>query len=615
MLQKLRDRVQGLIAGALFVLLSLCFMLWGVSSYLGSSNPAGKVLAQVGSQKVYQSQLDTVWKQAQQSGQVPMGLGAQIQSIMRKSMLGDLIKQAAQQDMMQRFGLVAGRQQVRQAIAVTPAFMQNGVFSKQQFASVLINNQLTETGLIKMLKRQITGQQLHQGLFSSNFVLPGEASGGYLLLNQKRHIRYALISPQKLAVKIQPNAAQIKTYYQQHQAEFKVPEQLKLSYVVLSPQQVKSEIKISPAQIADYYQQHKASFVAEPQWQLISFKVTAADAKQALTQANQLRVQVLEGRKKFADLAKQYPGNITASWFTAVQLSAAVTAQLRGLSNNELSAPVPAGNSYIVYKLLQHKASKLQSLADVSSKIHQQLLQAQVSQRLQADSDKLSDITYTNPDSLLPASKALGLHIAKTAWLVKGKPGTGILADPKVMTAAFSDDVLQHGNNSKLLTLTDGRLLVLRLAQKKAAYVQPLAEVRAAVVKALQQVAAQTAANKLATQLTGLLQAGKSVNLFLSHNKIAWQQATISAQAHQLPQELVSKAFALVPGKGAVTRVNMSSGEIAVLQLRRIMPAVYSQAKAQQRQQLHATLLKMQTQLAQNIFMHTSRLRAKVRVY
>ena len=86
MLQKLRDRVQGLIAGALFVLLSLCFMLWGVSSYLGSSNPAGKVLAQVGSQKVYQSQLDTVWKQAQQSGQVPMGLGAQIQSIMRKSM-------------------------------------------------------------------------------------------------------------------------------------------------------------------------------------------------------------------------------------------------------------------------------------------------------------------------------------------------------------------------------------------------------------------------------------------------------------------------------------------------------------------------------------------------
>ena len=55
-------------------------------------------------------------------------------------------------------------------------------------------------------------------------------------------------------------------------------------------------------------------------------------------------------------------------------------------------------------------------------------------------------------DSLTPAAEALGLQVQTTDWITRDPVRCpGRLDSPKVINAAFSDDVLIEGHNSELI--------------------------------------------------------------------------------------------------------------------------------------------------------------------
>jgi peptidyl-prolyl cis-trans isomerase D len=63
------------------------------------------------------------------------------------------------------------------------------------------------------------------------------------------------------------------------------------------------------------------------------------------------------------------------------------------------------------------------------------------------------------------------------------KGGDGLLANPKLVAAAFGDDVLVQGNNSGLIDLGTDHSVVIHVDKHVSAALRPLAEVRADVQK------------------------------------------------------------------------------------------------------------------------------------
>ncbi|WP_241630512.1 peptidyl-prolyl cis-trans isomerase, partial [Rosenbergiella nectarea] len=132
---------------------------------------------------------------------------------------------------------------------------------------------------------------------NTDFLLKGEADQLVNLVSQQRQIRQAVIDVNALAAKQQVNADEINSYYQAHQADFKIPEQFKVSYIKLDAKAM--EKTPSEQDIQAWYDNHKTDYSQQARQR---YSVIQVKTEQ---QANDVLKQLHDGAN-FADLARQY---------------------------------------------------------------------------------------------------------------------------------------------------------------------------------------------------------------------------------------------------------------------------------------------------------------------
>ena len=173
------------------------------------------------------------------------------------------------------------------------------------------------------------------------------------------------------------------------------------------------------------------------------------------------------------------------------------------LQKDEVSKPVRSAFGYHLIKLEKINAEKVKTFSDVRDGIKKELQIQQAEQTFYELSEKLSNITYEHPGSLQPVVDELGLILQKTE-LFDRNGGKGLTAKQKIITAAFSDEVLSLGRNSDLIELSDSRLIVLRKLEHQQPSQKPLADVH----KQIQgRLAEQVTREKVSEQLQKALQA------------------------------------------------------------------------------------------------------------
>lgn len=121
--------------------------------------------------------------------------------------------------------------------------------------------------------------------------------------------------------------------------------------------------------------------------------------------------------------------------------------------------------------------------------------------------------SYEGSGSLNSVAENLQLKIQKTGLLVK-EATSGIFAEPKVRSAAFSEEVL-NGNNSEPVEAGPNRLIVMRMLEHKPAAVQPLKEVEAKVVASILADKAKQQAQQTADAIKQKVESGEPMLLSL----------------------------------------------------------------------------------------------------
>lgn len=536
MLQGLRDKAQGWISWTIILVICFIFALWGIEHYLTGNN-SNEYAAKVNGVAITKAQLNSEYERIKRQRQMQSNLATSQedanrlkQQVLQQLVTAQTLLQAAKQN-----GFRVTQSQIDGALSSIPAFSENNSFSAQKFNQILQNVGYSPSEFIGLLTGDILINQAQIGITASAFALPEEINNALRLTEQKRSIAYAIIPVQQYLHPQTITEAMALAYYNANPQAFKTTEQVKIDYLKLSLDEIKAHITINKSELEQYYKANIENFTSPTQWQVAHILVvvpSSASNKEITLKKNKINelASQLQQNVDFAKLAaKSSEDAATAKtggvmpWFSAGSLKDDMyqkTAQV--LKPGAISNPIKTSKGFEIIKLIAIKPGKIQSFEQAEPQIKKLLLQQKAQQIFSSKSDKLANLTYSNPDSLQAAAAALDLKVESSDFFTRQGSKTGIAANPKVVAAAFDVDVLTHKNNSPVIELNPDIVMVLRVAQFQPVETLSFAKVKSQIIEKLALEQAKKKAQSVGEELIQQLKAGKITAAQLAKQHISW---------------------------------------------------------------------------------------------
>ncbi|WPL15668.1 Peptidyl-prolyl cis-trans isomerase D [Thiorhodovibrio winogradskyi] len=577
MLLEIRERAQGWVAWAIVILISIPFALWGIQSYLGvGAEPA---VASVNGTDIFERQLTQNLQRTRIDMRERLGEAydpALFEGAgLRERVLEQMIQAQVVLDASRALGLRVADVVLRSAIAQEPAFQKDGRFDKATYAQVLQYQGLTPAAFEEGLRLQLLETQLERAVQNTAFAPQSEVDHSIRLIRQQRELHYIQLPRVDFAPEQAPDDQELRAFYDDNPGRFKSREEVRLSYILLSTDHLGAEQPVSQADVRALYEE-RIGTLKTPERRalrhiLIAVPTTADDAsiEAARTHITALRERLLAG-EAFASVAGEESddpvsaeaggdlGEIERGTLDPVLEQAAFS-----LSPGEVSEPVRSRFGYHLLEVTAVEPSVVPPFEAVADELRKELRSRSAEGAFYDYAERLATLTYEVPDSLLPAAEELGLEIQTSDWIDRDG-GSGHLASPKVVNAAFSAEVLEMGNNSELIEPDPQRMeaLVLRVEEHRPEALRPFDEVREEIVELLSSRKAAASAREAAERLAARVKQGETLSAVAGDAYKLEDPGMIERQSGKLPAAVVREAFVLPrPAAGRFSVGTTSDGE------------------------------------------------------
>lgn len=522
MLQSIRDRTQGWIAGIIISLLIFSFALWGVHSYFfGAGDNA--VVAKVNGVEINKSQLSVTYERLRRQLQIQSNtnndLSEQADLNLKQRALQTLINiQVLKQASVQNDYRITTRQ-TENFLQNMPEFQVNGEFSLTRFQQALSTTLFNAMDFLELIKTSLLIDQPRLGIIYSSDALPNEITAEAKLIGQERTIQYLSIPATYFANSpVTISSQQLNTYYEQHQEEFKTPEQVSVDYVMLSLKDIASKIHPSDQALKNFYNENINLFTTSAQWQLqelilpVSPKSTPQQLQEAVAKMDEI-IALAEKGTDFATLQTKYSlqkGDAKlAGWNTITQLPVDIQKTVVNLTKVGMVSPkILVDQGIILVKVIGYQAPQTRSFDSVKDQVKENYSLQHAEEQYSEQKEKLANLTYEHPDTLKFAAEQLDLPIQSTEMFTREKGGKDLTANLKVRQAAFSNDALSLQNNSDVIQLTPDSVVVLRVKSHIPAALLSLKAVEKNITGKLQAVELEKKVLALAREIKTKLSSG-----------------------------------------------------------------------------------------------------------
>lgn len=572
MLTEIREKAQGFFAWVILLLIGVPFALWGIQNYTDGGGEAS--LASVGSKKFSQKEV------AQAVTQISQNMaGMNIPEDMLKTQaLKKLIGDEVLLQYVENEGLEVSDETARQFIKTLPYFQTEGKFDEKQYKAIIAAQNMSSAAFAQRIKQSLKMEQFQRAILESSFTTQYDIENVFKIQNQQRDIEYIKVPVPKLTAT--PTEDELKAYYQLHQEDYKLPEQVSVEYVELSADAMANSVTVTDAQLQTAYQEQKDQYTTKER-RKISHILFAINKETTAEQALQKALKAAEELKNkgFAEVAKAVSDDkLTADkggdlgLFTSGVMDKDFEAAAVALELNAVSAPVKSSFGYHLIKVTELVAGEVKPFEVVKADVLKAFQKTQSETAFFEAGEKMAQLSYENSGALSAVSEGLKLKIQKTGLMSK-ESGEGIFADPKVRAAAFAEEVL-NGNNSEPLEAGSNHLIVLRLLEHKPAKAQDLKEVEVKVSAALLAEKAKQEAVIIADKIKLKVQAGEDMNVVAAEFQLSAQKMTgLVRNTDKLTPELnqaVFKAAKPSDGKSVVEKIELASGEQVVMRLTKV---------------------------------------------
>ena len=496
MLSAIRDRSRGVFSWLIVGLLSVPFALWGINSYFGTG--ATRAVAEVNGREINQSEFTQRFQQQYQRLQSLYGERFSPELVdeasLRRQVLEDLVSEHLLIDYADQHGLIVSDAALAEAIGSIEAFQNDGSFDPARYAQLLGARGYSPAGFEFELRQAERTDQLRGVLLHAPVVTDAAIDRFLALTNQRRDLLVARLRVPPEAVPT-PTPAELEAYYEANRSDFATAPRVQLRYLLASASQLASEISVSDEEVAARYEADRDSYQTPERRRVAHVLLTGDDAADRLTA---MREQITNGQRSFAEAAAESEDAASAAsggelgWLTREDLDPTLATAVFALPVDQLSEPVKSPYGWHLLRVTEIEPAERQPLADVRDSIRETLRTEQVEERRYELAESLEQLAFEHPGSLDPAAEAVRLPLATTDWLSaapeapQAAPALPDAVLSKMRQLAFTPALLEDGDNSPLIELEDGSLLLFRVAAHEPAQPRPFDEVRAEVAAQLQ---------------------------------------------------------------------------------------------------------------------------------
>ncbi len=630
MLQAFRDRVMGVLGWVIIGLIIVTFALFGLGSYL--QDQSRPYAAKVNDVEITPSELQMAYLNQRERMQQMLGdafnPGLIEERQLKQQALDSLINRQLILQAAEKGGMAVSDQLLAARIHAIAAFQKAGKFDADLYREVLARQGQTPARFEQDMRLMFTGEQLTNGLSDTVFVTDAELRRIFSLQQQKRSFSYLRIPAEPLKAEIEPDESAIKDYYAAHAKQFTTPQRVRLSYVRLNADVLGKDIDVGEQAIQEEYEQRKAALKTKEQRRAshilfpLASDADTAEVEKVRAQAEDV-LKKIRGGADFGKLAKEFSGDPGSAsqggdlgYFPAGTMVPAFDKTVFAMHKGDVSDPVRTQFGFHIIKLTDIKKSEIPPLEKVRDEMIKEIRQQKVGDLYYDQLEQLSNLVFENPGNLQAAADALGLEIKTTDWITAAN-GPGIGQYPEVRVAAFSEDVLESGNNSEPVEVGQDDAIAVRIKDREPAHPTPLDEVKGKIVAQLKQEGAAGKARELGEKLLHALDKGKTLDALAQDEKLKVEK--VDAAGRDAPghdRELLRTVFSLPRPDQEKTTVDkgvaLANGDYVLIRLSQVEDADPDTMSDAQRTQLKRGLENMRRNLVLSSLLDELRSHAEV---
>ncbi|HKL77308.1 MAG TPA: SurA N-terminal domain-containing protein, partial [Gammaproteobacteria bacterium] len=265
MLDFMRSQAQGWIVKALFAVIVLSFVFWGVGDYFSGNSEVA--VADVGGETINKRALDQRVRSERNrlrqmfGGELPPDRFDADQ--LRQSVLNRMIRERLLDLEAQRLGLTAPNQAVKAAIKREPAFQQGGQFSSERYQTLLNRMGMGASDFENRVRQDLSVSQLQRFIQGASLVGQEELWAAFRADREKRAVRYFRLAPSDFSDQVAMDSGEVQAYYQEHQDRYQRPAQTKVRYVVLSPENLAQQFEPTEEALRQYLENNAARYTQD----------------------------------------------------------------------------------------------------------------------------------------------------------------------------------------------------------------------------------------------------------------------------------------------------------------------------------------------------------------
>ena len=496
MLDIIRRNAESWVVKAIFGVIIVVFIFWGVSSLDGTSP---SILAYVNDEPI------TVMEFRKRcEGRINMltqgrgGLKPEMEQQVKQMVFNELILSKLLQQEAARLNMGATPEELFAALSKEPAFQKDGKFDKEVYLQRLQAQDMPVGEFEGGLTERLTLSRLQDYVMSTVFATPEEARALYAFGSEQRSIDYVLFDRAKYLEGIAPTEDQIATYYETNKEAFREPKRISVEYLLLTPETLGKNHVVTEEEIKAYYDAHSKDYFQQPERVKVRHIMlrlpegaSQEEKDQALAKALKIYGEAQTG--DFAALARKYSDDASAAnggeigWLSRGEMIKVFEDAVFALKQDEISRPVLTPFGYHIIKAEAKEPARLRSLAEVHDEIKKTLSEEAASNELQAYLGKASDQLLEGVP-LENIAKELKLDVRKAEAFSRDEARTVLGVQDDALDVLFA--VPANTPVDRPLLVQGGYVLV-KVTDVKPEHIQDLAAVKDKVIETLRNDEAQ----------------------------------------------------------------------------------------------------------------------------
>ena len=542
MLSAIRNKSKGWVAYVVVGFITIPFALFGIQDYVSGSSNAS--IATVDGEdvdiNVYYQELNTQQRNLQQ--QLGAAYSQEIDNALKQTLIDSMINEKLLENFANSLDVVTLDDEVRSVIEMNQAFIVDGKFSEDRYSQLLRLNSYSPAGYEIAQSKALTRDQIKRNLSGSAFMSSTQIKQLNDLASQEREVSYIALNTSDYESQVSVSQSEISDYFNENRSNFIEGRKVKVDFVELSLADMEEPASPDEETLKSLYDDNLELYTNSERRRAQHILVENEElAKELLEQINQ--------GADFSELAivnsKDTSSNEKGGdlgFFEKDLMGAEFDEAAFAMNVGEVSEIVSTDYGYFhIIKLTDIEVETVQSFDDVTEQLVA-LNKKNVSKKMLFDLlEEFASLAYE--ESLDMVADQFGLELQTSDYFASSSEQY----DEAFVSAAFSETVIDEGENSEVIELSAEKFVVLSLSSAQPEREKELDEVKDQVASILSNIGAKILIDNLSLAIATALVSGDELmtNKLLTDNELKWNKEGWISRAKELPFDVTSIAFSI----------------------------------------------------------------------